>query len=174
MMINLKQLVKPIIMIDSHIRFHIFVSRLVYFKIPFIGKFISYFLDWLLLIVYGIDMKSFSVNVRDLKIPHPNGVLLGGNGIKSDGKIIINSGVMFGAVSPSNDLYLKKHKTQTVFIIGNNVVIGQGSSLLGPITICDNVLIGAMSLVNKDITEPGVYVGIPVRKIARFDPNMWP
>ena len=33
------------------------------------------------------------------------------------------------------------------------------------IKICDNTTIGAMSFVNKDILEPGVYVGVPAKKI---------
>lgn len=172
-MIKLKILLRSLIMADSHIRFHIAFSRAIYYRIPFLGKWISYFLDWVILIIYGIDMKSFSIDVRDLNIPHPNGVLLGGNGIKSNGKIVINSGVMFGGVSPSNKLYLDRHKTKTVFILGDNVVIGMGTSLLGPISICDNVIIGAMSLVNKDIIEPGIYAGIPVKKIKDFDPQKW-
>lgn len=172
-MSKLKIFLRSLIMADSHIRFHIAFSRAIYFNIPFLGKWISYFLDWVILIVYGIDMKSFSIDVKDLNIPHPNGVLLGGNGIKSNGKIVINSGVMFGGVSPSNKLYLERHKTKTVFFLGDNVVIGMGTSLLGPITICDNVIIGAMSLVNKDIMEPGIYAGIPVKKIKDFDPQKW-
>ena len=43
--------------------------------------------------------------------------------------------------------------------IGTNATIGAG------ITICDNVVIGAKSLVLKDILIPGVYVGIPARRI---------
>jgi len=33
-----------------------------------------------------------------------------------------------------------------------------------PIEICDNVVIGAGSVVTKNITEPGVYYGNPARK----------
>lgn len=50
-------------------------------------------------------------------------------------------------------------------MIGNNVELSTNSVVLGHIHIADNVLIGANSLVNKDITESGVYVGSPVRKI---------
>lgn len=173
-MLNLKEIIRPLIKVSVHVRFHILVSRFIYYKIPFLGKWISFFLDWLFLIIYGIDMKSFSVNVKNLNISHPNGILLGGNGIKSNGKVVINSGVMFGGTSPTNKLYLERHKTQSVFVLGNNVIIGMGSSLHGPLTICDNVIVGSMSLVNKDIVEPGIYAGIPVKKIAEFNSNKWP
>ncbi len=47
--------------------------------------------------------------------------------------------------------------------IGNNVSIGTNATIL-PVTITDNVVIGAGSVVTKDITEPGVYYGNPVKK----------
>lgn len=46
--------------------------------------------------------------------------------------------------------------------IGNNVSIGTNATIL-PVNICDNVVIGAGSVVTKDITEPGIYAGNPVR-----------
>jgi acetyltransferase-like isoleucine patch superfamily enzyme len=47
-------------------------------------------------------------------------------------------------------------------VIGNHVSIGSNVTIL-PITICDNVVIGAGSVVTKDITKPGVYVGTPAQ-----------
>ncbi len=47
--------------------------------------------------------------------------------------------------------------------IGNNVSIGSNATIL-PVSICDNVVIGAGAVVTKNITEPGVYVGNPARK----------
>jgi acetyltransferase-like isoleucine patch superfamily enzyme len=47
--------------------------------------------------------------------------------------------------------------------IGNNVSIGSNSTIL-PVNICDDVIIGAGSVVTKDITEPGTYIGNPVKK----------
>ena len=48
--------------------------------------------------------------------------------------------------------------------IGNNVSIGSNSTIL-PVSICENVVIGAGAVVTKDITAPGVYAGNPARKI---------
>lgn len=45
-------------------------------------------------------------------------------------------------------------------VIGNNVSIGSNSTIL-PVQICDNVVIGAGSVVTKSITKPGVYCGNP-------------
>lgn len=49
-------------------------------------------------------------------------------------------------------------------IIGNDVLIGSGATIL-PVSICSNVIIGAGSVVTKDITEPGTYLGNPARKL---------
>lgn len=48
--------------------------------------------------------------------------------------------------------------------IGNNVSIGSNSTIL-PVSVCDKVVIGAGSVVTKDINEPGVYAGNPARRI---------
>lgn len=51
-------------------------------------------------------------------------------------------------------------------VIGNSVSIGSNSTLL-PVKICDNVIIGAGSVVTKNICAPGVYAGNPARKTIR-------
>jgi acetyltransferase-like isoleucine patch superfamily enzyme len=44
--------------------------------------------------------------------------------------------------------------------IGNHVSIGSNATIL-PVSICDHVVIGAGSVVTKDITKPGIYAGNP-------------
>jgi len=48
--------------------------------------------------------------------------------------------------------------------IGNHVSIGSNATIL-PVVIADHVVIGAGSVVTKDINEPGIYAGNPARKI---------
>ncbi|MFD1766095.1 acyltransferase [Sphingorhabdus buctiana] len=48
--------------------------------------------------------------------------------------------------------------------IGNKVSIGSNATIL-PVTICDNVVIGAGSVVTKNILMPGIYAGNPATKI---------
>lgn len=79
----------------------------------------------------------------------------------------IGHGVMF-----INDLFSKGGPAQgdkTLWRntkIGNNVSIGSNATIL-PVTICDEVVIGAGSVVTKDISEKGVYVGNPAKKIKK-------
>lgn len=52
--------------------------------------------------------------------------------------------------------------------IGSNVSIGSNATIL-PVTICDGVVIGAGSVVTKDIREKGIYAGNPAKKIRILD-----
>ena len=54
----------------------------------------------------------------------------------------------------------KRHPT-----IGNNVMIGAGAKVLGPITIGDNAKIAAGAVVLKDIPENSTAVGVPARVV---------
>jgi acetyltransferase-like isoleucine patch superfamily enzyme len=51
--------------------------------------------------------------------------------------------------------------------IGNHVSIGTNSTIL-PVKICDHVVIGAGSVVTKDITQSGIYAGNPARLLRRL------
>ena len=52
--------------------------------------------------------------------------------------------------------------------IGNRVSIGSNATIL-PVTVCDHAVIGAGSVVTRDITEPGVYAGNPARFIKSIE-----
>jgi acetyltransferase-like isoleucine patch superfamily enzyme len=52
-------------------------------------------------------------------------------------------------------------------VVGNRVSIGSNATLL-PVTVCDDVVIGAGSVVTRDITEPGIYAGNPARLKRRL------
>jgi len=59
------------------------------------------------------------------------------------------------------------HKRVTVHgtTIGNETYIGAGSKIAGGIIIGNNITVGALSFVNKNLDESGIYVGAPIRKI---------
>jgi len=169
----MKQLLLRFLLIERFIRQHIAVSRYFYYKVPLFGRFISMGMDRMLLHAYGIDLNASSINVKALSISHPCGILLGGNGIVSKGRVAIMAGAKFAGRSPTDPEYLRRHRERQVFVLGDNVVIGANSVILGPVDICDNVVIGALSLVNKSISEPGIYVGIPVRKLDGQVSDEW-
>ncbi|GAA4753453.1 acyltransferase [Flavisolibacter ginsenosidimutans] len=51
--------------------------------------------------------------------------------------------------------------------IGNQVSIGSNATIL-PVSVCDNVVIGAGSVVTKNIIEPGIYAGNPAKKLRNI------
>ncbi|HRN78746.1 MAG TPA: acyltransferase [Ferruginibacter sp.] len=51
--------------------------------------------------------------------------------------------------------------------LGNQVSVGSNATIL-PVSICDNVVIGAGSVVTRSITEPGIYAGNPAKKIQQL------
>lgn len=85
-------------------------------------------------------------------------VTIGDDCFVSHGAMFVND--LFADGGPAGGDQSKWKSTK----IGNQVSIGTGATIL-PVTICDNVVVGAGSVVTKDITEPGIYAGNPARKI---------
>ena len=73
--------------------------------------------------------------------------------------------VTLGGISPSIDSNeqrnIKRHPT-----LMDNVVVGSGAQVLGPITIGKNAKIGANAVVTKNVSENAVMVGIPAKNIG--------
>jgi acetyltransferase-like isoleucine patch superfamily enzyme len=63
--------------------------------------------------------------------------------------------------------YLKSHDSlpSKPIKIGNDVWLAANTVILPGVSICSHVVIGANSVVNKTIEEPGVYAGSPARKV---------
>lgn len=85
-------------------------------------------------------------------------VTIGNDCVVAHGVMFINDLFSTGGPAKGNkDLW----KSTT---IGDNVSIGSNATIL-PVKICSNVVIGAGSVVTRDISEAGVYAGNPARKI---------
>lgn len=88
------------------------------------------------------------------------GVVVGATAIIGN-DVVIYHGVTLGA---TKQMPGRRHPK-----IGNNVLIGAGAKLLGPITIGDNVQIGANAVVTKDVPANSIAVGIPAVIRAKKD-----
>ena len=74
----------------------------------------------------------------------------------------IGHGVMFVNDKFSNSKINFEEENWLKTTIGNNVLIGSNATIL-PVKICENVTIGAGSVVTKDISIPGTYMGNPAK-----------
>tara|TARA_B110000003_G_C16654248_1_gene535678 strand:- start:10164 stop:10619 length:456 start_codon:yes stop_codon:yes gene_type:complete len=85
-------------------------------------------------------------------------VNIGKNCFIGHGVVFINDKFSGGGPAMGN-----KEKWKATYI-GNNVSIGSNSTIM-PVNICNDVVIGAGSVITKDIDSSGVYAGNPARKI---------
>ena len=85
-------------------------------------------------------------------------VTIGEDCFISHGAMFINDPFRIGGPARGDQTQWKET------IIGDRVSIGTNATIM-PVTICDDVVIGAGSVVTKDITEPGTYAGNPARKM---------
>ncbi len=92
------------------------------------------------------------------------GVVIGETSEIGD-NVTIYHNVTLGGISPSinanEQRNLKRHPT-----LQDNVVVGSGAQILGPVIIGKNSLIGANAVVTKDVPEKSIMVGIPAKKIG--------
>lgn len=107
----------------------------------------------------GIEIHPGAQIGRGLFIDHGMGVVIGETTVIGD-NCLLYQGVTLGGTGKDKG---KRHPT-----LGNNVMVGAGAKVLGPITIGDNVKIAANAVVLKDIPANCTAVGVPAR-IARCE-----
>jgi serine O-acetyltransferase len=116
----------------------------------FLGRLISHLSRFLT----GIEIHPGAKIGRRFFIDHGAGVVIGETTEIGD-DVLLYQGVVLGGVSLKKE---KRHPT-----IGNNVMIGAGTIVLGPLSIGNGAKIGAASLVVKDVPQNSVAVGVPAR-----------
>jgi serine O-acetyltransferase len=93
-----------------------------------------------------------------------------GLSIAHRGTIVVNGAARVGAncrIHVCVNIGTRAGTSNQVPVIGDNVYIGPGAMLFGPIRIADEIAIGANSVVNKSFEEPGITIaGAPARKVS--------
>jgi serine O-acetyltransferase len=129
-------------------------------KFDLIARIISQFSRFLT----GIEIHPKAKIGKNLFIDHGMGVVIGETSDIGD-NVTIYHAVTLGGISPSIDSNeqrnVKRHPT-----LKNNVVVGSGAQVLGPIIVEENAKIGANAVVTKNVSENAVMVGIPARNIG--------
>jgi len=121
-------------------------------------RFLPRFISGIGLFLTTIDIHPAATIGRRVFIDHGIGVVIGETTIIGN-DVIIYQQVTLGGVSTSKG---KRHPT-----LGNNVVIGAGSKVLGSINIGNNSKVGANSVVVKDVPADCTAIGIPARVLKR-------
>lgn len=139
--------------------FHaLFSHRIAHFfyniKLFFIARLISQLTRFFT----GIEIHPGATIGKRLMIDHGMGIVIGETAVIGNDCVIYHQ-VTLGGTGKEK---LKRHPT-----IGNNVLIGAGAKLLGPINIGDNVKIGAGSVVLKSVEKNSTVVGVPEDRVIK-------
>ncbi len=112
----------------------------------------------------GIEIHPKAKIGKNLFIDHGMGVVIGETSEIGDNVTIYHM-VTLGGISPSinsdSQREIKRHPT-----LMDNVVVGSGAQILGPVTIGKNAKVGANAVVTKDVPDNAVMIGIPARNVG--------
>jgi len=137
-------------------------------KFHLIARIISQFSRFLT----GIEIHPGAKIGKNLFIDHGMGVVIGETSDIGDNVTIYHMATL-GGIAPSinsNDQRnIKRHPT-----IKDEVVIGSGAQVLGPVTVGRCAKIGANAVITKDVPEKAVMVGIPAKNVGLADSEFKP
>jgi len=124
-----------------------------------LGRWISQLARWLT----GIEIHPGAKIGRRFFIDHGMGVVIGETSEIGD-DVTLYHGVTLGGVAPSVDSdsqrNQKRHPT-----LDDNVIVGSGAQVLGPITVGQCARVGANAVVTKDVPPRTTVVGIPAKAV---------
>ena len=134
-------------------------------KFDLIARIISQFSRFLT----GIEIHPKAKIGKNLFIDHGMGVVIGETS-EIGNNVTIYHMVTLGGISPSinsdDQRNTKRHPT-----LMDNVVVGSGAQILGPVVIGKNAKIGANAVITKDVQENSVMVGIPAKNVGESSPS---
>ena len=135
-------------------------------KFDLIARIISQFSRFLT----GIEIHPKAKIGKNLFIDHGMGVVIGETSEIKDNVTIYHMATL-GGISPSinsnEQREIKRHPT-----LEDNVVVGSGAQVLGPVVVGKNAKIGANAVVTKDVPENAAMIGIPAKNInSKSEPD---
>ena len=140
--------------------FHRIANFFAIAKFNLVARIISQFSRFLT----GIEIHPNAKIGKNLFIDHGMGVVIGETSEIGDNVTIYHM-VTLGGISPSinsdDQRNTKRHPT-----LMDNVVVGSGAQILGPVVVGKNAKIGANAVVTKDVDENSVMVGIPAKNVG--------
>ena len=116
----------------------------------FLARWLSQHAKW----PTGVEIHPAATLGRRLVIDHGTGIVIGATTEIGD-DCLLYQGVTLGGTGIAGG---KRHPT-----LGNNVMVGSGAKILGPITVGDNARVAANAVVLRDVPENSTVVGVPGR-----------
>ena len=148
--------------------FHRIANFFAIAKFDLLSRIISQFSRFLT----GVEIHPKAKIGKNLFIDHGMGVVIGETSEIGDNVTIYHMATL-GGIAPSinsNDQRnIKRHPT-----IEDEVVIGSGAQVLGPVTVGRCAKIGANAVITKDVPEKAVMVGIPAKNVGLADSEFKP
>ena len=111
----------------------------------------------------GIEIHPGAKIGKNLFIDHGMGVVIGETS-EIGNNVTIYHAVTLGGISPSIDSERQRHEKRHP-TIGDDVVIGSGAQIIGPIKVGNGSRIAANAVVVKDVPEGATMVGVPAKII---------
>ena len=111
----------------------------------------------------GIEIHPAAKIGKNLFIDHGMGVVIGETSEIGD-NVTIYHAVTLGGSSPSIDSERQRHEKRHP-TIGDDVVIGSGAQIIGPVIVGKHARIAANAVVVKDVPENATMVGVPAKAV---------
>jgi serine O-acetyltransferase len=137
---------------------HRLAHRLYLRGVPVLPRLVSHFTRF----VTGIEIHPGAQLGRRLTIDHGMGIVIGETAEVGD-DVLLYQGVTLGNARFQRG---KRHPT-----VGNNVVIGAGAKVLGPITVGDGARVAAGAVVINDVPPNTTAAGVPAKAIRYHNPD---
>ena len=139
--------------------FHRIANFFAVAKFHLVARIISQFSRFLT----GIEIHPNAKIGKNLFIDHGMGVVIGETS-EIGNNVTIYHAVTLGGISPSINSESQRHEKRHP-TIGNDVVIGSGAQIIGPIKVGNGSRIAANAVVVKDVPENATMVGIPAKAV---------
>jgi serine O-acetyltransferase len=127
-------------------------------RVPVLPRLVSHFTRF----ITGIEIHPGAQLGRRLTIDHGMGIVIGETAEVGD-DVLLYQGVTLGNARFQRG---KRHPT-----VGNNVVIGAGAKVLGPITVGDGARVAAGAVVINDVPPNTTAAGVPAKAIRYHNPD---
>ena len=138
---------------------HRISHRLWEYKLPLLPRLLSHLTRFFT----GVEIHPGAKIGKNLFIDHGMGVVIGETSEIGD-NVTIYHAVTLGGSSPSIDSERQRHEKRHP-TIGNDVVIGSGAQIIGPVNVGTGARIAANAVVVKDVPDNATMVGIPAKAV---------